>query len=265
MSLRILPSGESAVLVECDGLDEVLALHDTLAAAPLDGLLELVPAARTLLVAVDPDRAPLETAAAWVRRAAPGARAPVPADPGRVSTAGAPSTGAMRPPLQVPGRSGVVDAGVGSPDRMTDAAHTATPADADANAAAAAATVAVPVVYDGADLEAAGALLDMTPEALVARHTAAAWRVAFIGFAPGFAYLVSDDWPFDVPRLDAPRTRVPAGAVGLAGGFSGVYPRESPGGWQLIGRTGLPLWDLAADPPALLTPGTRVRFERAGA
>ena len=89
--------------------------------------------------------------------------------------------------------------------------------------------------------------------------------MAFVGFAPGFGYLVSDDWPFEVPRLDAPRTRVPAGAVALAGAFGGVYPRQSPGGWRLIGRTDAVLWDPDADPPALLVPGRRVRFEAIGA
>lgn len=211
MRRRILPSGEAALLVECDGLSEVLVLHDALAVAPIEGLVELVPAARTLLVAVDPDRLPLETAASWVRRTA-----------------------------------------------------AVTPASAVAHEAGRIATedVVVPVAYDGADLEPVSALLGLTPDAVVARHVAATWRVAFIGFAPGFAYLVSDDWTFDVPRLASPRTRVPAGAVGLAGGFSGAYPRESPGGWQLIGRTDVPLWDVGADPPALLTPGATVRFER---
>lgn len=87
--------------------------------------------------------------------------------------------------------------------------------------------------------------------------------MAFSGFAPGFGYLVGDDPLFDVPRRASPRTRVPAGSVGLAGGFTGVYPRESPGGWQLIGRTDAGMWDVDRDPPALLSPGTRVRFVRA--
>ena len=89
--------------------------------------------------------------------------------------------------------------------------------------------------------------------------------VAFIGFAPGFGYLVSDDWPFEVPRLDAPRTRVPAGAVALAGAFGGVYPRSSPGGWRLIGSTTARMWDPDSDEPAVLAPGRRVRFEAVGA
>jgi KipI family sensor histidine kinase inhibitor len=84
--------------------------------------------------------------------------------------------------------------------------------------------------------------------------------VAFGGFAPGFAYLVGGDPRLQVPRRDSPRTSVPAGSVGLAGEFSGVYPRSSPGGWQLIGRTELAMWDVRRDPPALLVAGATVRF-----
>ena len=92
------------------------------------------------------------------------------------------------------------------------------------------------------------------------RHTGAPWRVGFVGFAPGFAYLIGGDSRLAVPRRGEPRTRVPAGSVALAGGFSGVYPRESPGGWQLIGRTEAVLWDVDRPDPALLTPGMSVRF-----
>ncbi|KHK99624.1 hypothetical protein LK09_02655 [Microbacterium mangrovi] len=120
--------------------------------------------------------------------------------------------------------------------------------------------VVLDTVYDGDDLESTAAILGISADALVAAHTAAAWRVAFTGFAPGFGYLVSEDWPYDVPRLDAPRTRVPAGSVGLAGGFSGAYPRETPGGWRLIGRTDAPLFVPEASSPALLAPGAPVRF-----
>ncbi|GAA1204623.1 5-oxoprolinase/urea amidolyase family protein [Microbacterium maritypicum] len=122
--------------------------------------------------------------------------------------------------------------------------------------------VTVPVRYDGEDLEEAASLLSVTAEELVNRHLAAHWRVAFSGFAPGFGYVVSSDPLFDVPRRASPRTRVPAGSVALAGEFTGVYPRESPGGWQLIGRTDAAMWDIDRDPPALLSPGTAVRFER---
>ena len=122
--------------------------------------------------------------------------------------------------------------------------------------------VTVPVRYDGEDLEEAASLLGVTAEELVNRHLAAHWRVAFSGFAPGFGYVVSSDPLFEVPRRASPRTRVPAGSVALAGEFTGVYPRESPGGWQLIGHTDAAMWDIDRDPPALLSPGTAVRFER---
>ncbi|WP_405216846.1 carboxyltransferase domain-containing protein [Agrococcus sp. Ld7] len=121
----------------------------------------------------------------------------------------------------------------------------------------------IPIRYDGADLEEVARLLGASPEQLVTRHLAASWTVAFMGFAPGFGYLVSDDPRFDVPRRASPRTRILAGSVGLAGRCSGIYPQASPGGWQLIGRTDLAMWDLDRDPPALLRPGTAVRFERA--
>lgn len=121
--------------------------------------------------------------------------------------------------------------------------------------------VVVPVVYDGADLDEVAQRLDLTAAEVVAAHTGADWRVAFTGFAPGFGYLLADGDPLAVPRRDTPRARVPAGAVGLAGPFSGVYPSASPGGWQLLGRTDLALFDPARRPPALLVPGARVRFE----
>ncbi len=92
--------------------------------------------------------------------------------------------------------------------------------------------VELPIAYDGEDLPALAASLGLAPEDLVAQHAVCEWTVAFTGFAPGFGYLVSDDWHYDIPRLTSPRTRVPAGAVGLAGPFSGAYPRETPGGWQ---------------------------------
>ena len=119
--------------------------------------------------------------------------------------------------------------------------------------------VALDVVYDGADLADTASLLGMSAPELIARHAAARWQVAFTGFAPGFAYLAAADWPFDVPRLAAPRTRVPAGAVGLAAEFTGAYPRETPGGWRLIGTTSATLFDPTAPSPALLAPGARVR------
>ncbi|UMG94882.1 carboxyltransferase domain-containing protein [Nocardioides sp. TF02-7] len=125
------------------------------------------------------------------------------------------------------------------------------------------AEVEVPVTYDGPDLAEVARHTGLREDEVVAAHTGTPWRVAFGGFAPGFAYLVGGDPRLRVPRRDRPRTTVPAGAVGLAGEFSGVYPRPSPGGWQLIGRTDLPVWDLDLDPPALLAPGATVRFRAA--
>jgi len=211
VSARALPMGERALLLEVDGLDDVVALHARLESSRPDGVVDLVPAARTVLVRIDTRMLPLTSARTWA---------------------------------------------------LAEAAA------ADAGARPAGALVELDVVYDGADLTETAELLGIRPEELAHRHAAAEWTVAFTGFAPGFGYLVSPDWPFDVPRLASPRTRVPAGAIGLAGRFSGAYPRETPGGWRLIGTTPAPLFDPDADPPTLLAPGTRVRLrelaERAG-
>ncbi len=99
------------------------------------------------------------------------------------------------------------------------------------------ADVVIDVVYDGADLDEVGKLTGLSRQDIVTAHTQTPWRVGFGGFAPGFAYLVGGDERLNVPRRSEPRTKVPDGSVGLAGEFSGVYPRESPGGWQLIGHT----------------------------
>ena len=120
--------------------------------------------------------------------------------------------------------------------------------------------VTLEVDYSGQDLPAVARLLGVSEAEVVRRHQHCEWTAAFTGFAPGFAYLVAPENPLQVPRLAEPRTRVPAGSVGLAGEFSGVYPSASPGGWQLIGRTDARLWDAAREQPALIAPGTRVRF-----
>ena len=122
--------------------------------------------------------------------------------------------------------------------------------------------VELPVVYDGEDLAEVAELSGLTEDDVIARHLQSEYRVAFCGFAPGFAYIVGGDPALRVPRRHSPRTAVPAGSVALADEFTGVYPREMPGGWQLIGRTDAVLWDLDRNPPALLPPGTRVRFVR---
>ena len=116
------------------------------------------------------------------------------------------------------------------------------------------------MIYDGEDLADIAQSLGVSVPQVIARHCAHAWSVAFVGFAPGFAYLTGGDEIFDVPRRKVPRLSVPAGAVGLAGTFSGVYPRVSSGGWQLLGHTEKTMWDEHADPPALLQPGDAVRF-----
>jgi KipI family sensor histidine kinase inhibitor len=124
--------------------------------------------------------------------------------------------------------------------------------------------VEIGVDYDGPDLDAVAERWRCDARDVVARHQATRFVAAFCGFAPGFAYLsgLPLELP-DVPRLDSPRTRVPAGAVGLAGRWCGVYPRDSPGGWRIIGRTDADLWDATREQPALLAPGTRVRFREA--
>lgn len=114
------------------------------------------------------------------------------------------------------------------------------------------------VVYDGADLADVAEELAVSPEALVHEHASTTWRAEFCGFAPGFAYL--SGWTRSVARLATPRTRVPAGAVGLAAAWSAAYPSDSPGGWRLLGRTGARLWDTAREAPALLLPGDTVRW-----
>ncbi|MEZ0166423.1 5-oxoprolinase/urea amidolyase family protein [Kineococcus sp. LSe6-4] len=201
--MRFLPAGDTAVVVELPDLDETTRVFTALLAADLPGVREVVPAARTILLVLDP-------------------RATSPADVVERVRAVEPASG-----LAATGRSVTLD-----------------------------------VRYDGQDLGEVAELLGCSPAELVRRHQAATWTVAFTGYAPGFGYLVGDDALFDVPRRSSPRTRIPAGSVGLAGTFSGVYPRQSPGGWQLIGRTDAVMWDLDRDPPALLAPGTTVRFRQ---
>jgi KipI family sensor histidine kinase inhibitor len=125
-------------------------------------------------------------------------------------------------------------------------------------------TVEIPVSYDGEDLPEVAGLTGLEADEVVRRHTAPEYTVAFLGFSPGFPYLVGLDPALEVPRRDTPRTSIPAGSVGLAGNQTGIYPTASPGGWQLIGRTEVTLFDPARDPPALLAPGTRLRFTVAG-
>ncbi|MEV7090761.1 allophanate hydrolase subunit 1 [Streptomyces sp. NPDC093085] len=122
----------------------------------------------------------------------------------------------------------------------------------------------VPVRYDGADLAEVARRTGLTPDEVIARHTAPRYTVAFAGFAPGFGYLTGTDPLLALERRAEPRTEVPAGSVAVAGGFTGVYPRSSPGGWHLLGTTTLTLWDERRDPPALLIPGRTVRLRAVG-
>ncbi|GAA0533132.1 hypothetical protein GCM10011581_17990 [Saccharopolyspora subtropica] len=203
--MRFLPCADSGLLVELADLDAVQALYAVLAENPPDGVTDLVPAARTLLLHLDPRRADVRAIEAAVRAAEP--------------------------------RNGWRTEGE---------------------------LLEVPVVYDGADLAEVAKLTGLTEREVVRQHTSAEWTVAFGGFAPGFGYLSGGPPDLVVPRRTEARTKVPPGSVGLAGAFSGIYPRESPGGWQLIGRTELEIWRVDRDPPALLRPGVRVRFQEVG-
>jgi KipI family sensor histidine kinase inhibitor len=198
MTVRLLPCGRRALLVE---LDDVLGFQAALEQAPPDGVVELVPAARTLLVRFDP---------------------------------------------------AVTDAG-----RLGAALRQVSPVD---SRAADAGEVVIPVVYDGEDLADVAAETGLSVASLVDRHTAGSYVSAFCGFAPGFAYLTGSDPALHVARRSSPRTRIPPGSVAIAGEYSAVYPSASPGGWRLLGRTDVRVWDVERDPPNLLPPGTRVRF-----
>lgn len=120
--------------------------------------------------------------------------------------------------------------------------------------------IEIPMTYDGKDLDDVARLMGLSVAEVKQAHQAATWQVAFCGFAPGFAYMSGDDPRFNLPRRAEPRTRIPAGSVALAAQFCGIYPKDTPGGWQLIGQTNVTLWDLSRKQPALLRPGMRARF-----
>jgi KipI family sensor histidine kinase inhibitor len=162
----------------------------------------------------------------------------------------------------VPGARTVLLDGVPDPTALARTlTHRPAPDLADApTPGAALQEVTIPTRYQGEDLPRVARLWGVDVDEVVRRHSALRYRVAFCGFAPGFGYLTGLPEEWSVPRLATPRTRVPAGSVGLAGTYTGVYPTESPGGWLLIGHTDAGLFDVDADPPALLTPGTAVRF-----
>ena len=146
----------------------------------------------------------------------------------------------------------------GEPKRLRELVRSSEPRDV--TALDAGDEIEIAVTYDGPDLAEVAERTGMSEDEVVAAHTGTPWTVGFGGFAPGFAYLVDGDERLVVPRHATPRTSVPAGSVGLAGEFSGIYPRSSPGGWQLIGRTDAVMFDVDRDPPALLEAGARVRF-----
>lgn len=161
----------------------------------------------------------------------------------------------------VPGaRTVLIDGAATGPDRaavltlLADWDPTADPPERDGR------LVEIPVRYDGADLDEVSRLTGLSRDEVVALHTGTELRVAFCGFSPGFAYLSGLPARLRVPRRATPRTAVPAGAVALADDYTSIYPRRSPGGWQLIGHSSVRLWDETRREPALLTPGTRVRF-----
>jgi KipI family sensor histidine kinase inhibitor len=191
--VRIRRCGEAALLIETE---DVLGWYAALIARPLPGVVDLVPAARTVLVRHEPD----------------------------------------------------FDVSLLSSVTPLESAVTGD-------------DVTIPVRYDGEDLADVAKATGLAEDEVVEVHSGPEYTVAFTGFAPGFGYLTGLDERLWLPRRDTPRTRVPAGAVAVAGEYTGVYPRPSPGGWHLLGSTTAPLWDTSREPPALLRPGTKVRFE----
>jgi KipI family sensor histidine kinase inhibitor len=157
----------------------------------------------------------------------------------------------------VPGHRTVLVTWDGEPPELIELAEAALGDDQGARTGA---SVEIPVRYDGPDLDEVASLTALSPEEVAARHMGAEYVVGFLGFAPGFAYLLGGDERLRVERRAEPRALAPAGSVALAGPYSGIYPRGSPGGWQLIGSTTTVLFDATRDPPALLSAGDRVRF-----
>ncbi len=200
-SMRILPVRGDCILVELADLGEALALFEALENNPVEGITEIIPAARTLLVSFDPYTI--------------------------------------------------------SDDALIDAVTALAGGE---RKAASGALVEIPVRYDGEDLAEVAGILGISVEDVIRLHGESDYVAAFTGFAPGFAYLSGGDPRLTVPRRKSPRTKVPAGAVGLAGEFSGIYPKTSPGGWQLIGTTPLAMFDIDRTPASLLQPGSRIKF-----
>jgi len=208
---ELLPCGDSAFLVELPELTAVVAYYRGLTGAETsagvsapEGIIDVVPAARTVLVTFDPETIRPSEVRDWLQSAEPAY-----------------------------------------------------------DVAASGREVTIEVSYGGPDLAETAQFLGMGEADVVKLHSNSEWTAAFSGFAPGFVYLVTTHERLRVPRRNTPRTAVPAGSVGLAGEFSGVYPRSSPGGWQLIGTTTAALWDASKAEPALIRPGDLVRFVEA--
>lgn len=198
--MRFLPVNLSSFLIELASCEETIALYNTLSSALPDGIEEMLPAARTLLIRY------------------------------------------RQPEL----RSQLIGEISRCPIKHEFAVRTR--------------RITIPVRYDGEDLSSTAEFYGISIQQLIDRHQQSLWKVAFIGFSPGFAYMVSSGASWNTPRHATPRTRIPAGSVALAGEFSGIYPQASPGGWQLIGHTELTMWDMARQCPALLLPGDEVAF-----
>jgi KipI family sensor histidine kinase inhibitor len=201
--VNVLPYGDRAVLIEPADPDGVLRLRDRLIEQAHPGIVTVLPAARTLLVEVDPAELPVSRL----------------------------------------------------PELLAAAEDSAAAAQPAVNE-----LVELPVRYDGADLAPVASETGLATDELVALHSGAEYTVRFCGFSPGFGYLTGLDRRLWLPRLTTPRPSVPAGSVAIAGEYTGVYPRSSPGGWRLLGSTEVPLFDLDRRPPAVLAPGIRVRF-----
>jgi KipI family sensor histidine kinase inhibitor len=202
----VLDYGDQALMLECDSTADVLAWTAALRAAALPGVVDIVPASRTVLLKLNGQR----------------------------------YQGVTRRRLR---KLKVTHGTEDTADERDE--------------------VVIDVIYDGPDLAEVADRTGLTTAQVINAHTATPWRVGFSGFAPGFAYLIDGDTRLHVPRRSEPRTAVPAGSVALAGEFSAVYPRRSPGGWQIIGHTDAVLWDIDRADPALLTQGVWVRFRAA--
>ncbi|WP_096906726.1 allophanate hydrolase subunit 1 [Dietzia sp. WMMA184] len=295
---RIRRCGEAALLLDCADLAEAVRLAGRIGQVRPEPL-DVVAAARTVLVTVrDSSALPRLRRRLEALLADPADHPVAPPSSGNLPSRNRPASNLPSRDRLSGFRIGASDPDSGSVGGVADVGDAGSNAGGDAGSGAGAergvAGVTIDVRYDGPDLAAVADLAGMSTEALVRTHSSITWRAAFSGFAPGFFYLVdareldaggADAGGADaggagaseaapgpsakpalpaVPRLDSPRARVPAGAVGLADRFCAVYPGASPGGWQLLGTTDARLWDLDRPDPALLAPGMTVRFREVG-